>query len=75
MRKCGLEFCGKDANGSRGLCRTHYNWVKTRVDRDEYAWGDLEKLGITIPPRADVQSKTKKQFEALVAKRTDGFGK
>ncbi len=73
--KCLLEFCTSEANGSRGLCRTHYNWVKGRVDRGQYVWDELEKLGMALPARSDVQSAVKKKFDAMVAKRLEEYGK
>ncbi len=73
--KCLWEGCENLANGSRGLCRTHYNWLKPRVNRGEYVWADLERLGLSLPPRSNVQSKMKKQFDRLIEKRSESFGK
>jgi len=73
MKKCLLDFCEREAT-SRGLCNTHYNWVRERVARGQYSWEELESLGMVQPPRVDVQSEMKKKFDALVSERLKKLG-
>ncbi len=71
MEKCLLEFCDHKGDGARGLCKTHYNLVRVRVAKGEHSWDDLEKLGIVQPSRKNVQSKFRKQLDALVKRKLD----